>query len=90
MSRKSIDPQEIVVNNEKMNRPKTQSELDDWILSKVSNQEIYNKGTFKFFLDYTIKTLEQTISLEQNDQVIRLLDSKSIQETQERLQLHTF
>ena len=48
-------------------------------LPKVSNQVIYKEGTFKFFLDCTIKTLEQTISLEQDDQVIRLLDSKSIE-----------
>ena len=45
----------------------------------MSNQEIYKKGTFKFFTYYTIKTLEQTISLEQEDQVIRLLDSRSIE-----------
>ena len=50
MSRKSIDSQETVVNSEKINYPKTQNELDDWRLPKVSNQEIYKKGTFKFFL----------------------------------------
>ena len=44
----------------------------------MTNQEIYKKGTFKFFSNYTIKTLEQTISLGKNDQVIRLLDSKFI------------
>ena len=32
-----------------------------------------------FFTDYTIKTLEHIISIEQEDQVIRLLDSKSIE-----------
>ena len=45
----------------------------------MSNQEIYKKEAFKLFIDYTIKTLEHTISLEQDDQVIRLLDSKSIE-----------
>ncbi|KAL6313388.1 hypothetical protein AAG906_001100 [Vitis piasezkii] len=45
---------------------------------KVSKQEIYKKGTFKFFTDYTIKTSEMTVSLEQDDQVIRLLDKVSI------------
>ena len=45
----------------------------------MSNQEIYKKITFKFFTNYTIKTLEQTISIEQEDQVIRLLDSQSIE-----------
>ena len=79
MSRKSIDSQETVVNSEKINYPKTQNELDDWRLPKVSNQEIYKKGTFKFFTDYTIKTVKQTISFKQKDQVIRLLDSKSIE-----------
>ena len=44
----------------------------------MSNQEIYKKGTFKFFTDYTIKTSEMTVSLEQDDQVIRLLDNRSI------------
>ncbi|KAL6318639.1 hypothetical protein AAG906_000717 [Vitis piasezkii] len=46
---------------------------------KVSNQEIYKKGTFKFFTDYTIKTSEMSVSLEQDDQVIRLLDNISVE-----------
>ena len=44
----------------------------------MSKQEIYKKGTFKFFTDYTIRTSEMSVNLEQDDQVIRLLDSKSI------------
>ena len=79
MSRKSTDSQDAVVNSEQINYPKTQNDLDDWKLPKVSNQEIYKKITFKFFTNYTIKTLEQTISIEQEDQVIRLLDSQSIE-----------
>ena len=79
MFRKSIDSQEVVLNSEKINYPKTQNELDDWRLPKVSNQEIYKKKTFKFCIDYTIKTLEQIISLELGDQVIRLLDSRCIE-----------
>ena len=57
----------------------TQTDLDDWKLPKVSNQEIYKKWTFMFFTDYTIKTLEHIISIEQEDEVISLLDSKSIE-----------
>ena len=79
MSRKSTNSQDAIVNSEKINDPKIQNDLDDWKLPKVSNQEIYKKETFKFFTDNTIKTLEQTISIEQEDQVIRLLDSKSIE-----------
>ena len=54
MSRKSTDSQDAVVNSEEINYPKTQNDLDDWKLPKVSNQEIYKKGTFTFFTDYTI------------------------------------
>ena len=79
MCRKPTYSQEAIVNSEEINYPNTQNELDDWKLLKVSNQEIYKKWTLKFFTDYTIKTLEQTISLEQEDQVIRLLNSKSIE-----------
>ena len=79
MFRKFIDSQDIVVNNEEINYPKIQSELDEWKLPKVFNQEIYKKWTFKFFIDYTIRTLEQSVSLEQDDQVIRLLDGKSVE-----------
>ena len=79
MSKKPTDSQEVVVNSEKINYLKTQNDLDDWKLLKVSNQEIYKKWTFKLFTDYTIKTLEQTISLEQEDQVIRLLNTNSIE-----------
>ena len=45
----------------------------------MSNQEIYKKGTFKFFIDYTIKTSEMSVNLEQDDQVIRLLDNRSVE-----------
>ena len=76
MSRKSTDSQDIVVNSEEINYPKIQNDLDDWKLPKVSNQEIYKKGTFKFFTDYTIRTSKMSVNLEQDDQVIRLLDSK--------------
>ena len=41
MSRRSIDSQDTVVNNKKINYPKIQNDLDDWKLLKVSNQEIY-------------------------------------------------
>ena len=44
-----------------------QNDLDDWKLPKVSNQEIYKKGTFKFFTDYTIKELRQFICLGLSD-----------------------
>ena len=43
MSRKPTDSQEAVVNGEKINYLKTQNDLDDWKLLKVSNQEIYKK-----------------------------------------------
>ena len=71
MSRRSSDSQDTVVNSEKINYPKIQNDLDDWKLPNVS-QEFYKKGTFKFFIDYTIKTSEMPVSLEQDDQVIRL------------------
>ena len=51
MSRKPINSLEVVVNSEEINYPKTQNDLDDWNLPKVSNQEIYKKRTFKFFTD---------------------------------------
>ena len=43
MSKKPTDSQEVVVNSEKINYLKTQNDLDDWKLLKVSNQEIYKK-----------------------------------------------
>ena len=78
MSRISTDSKDTVVNNEEINYPKIQNDLDDWKLPKVSNQEIYKKRTFKFFTNYTIRISEMLISLEQDEEVIRLLDSKSI------------
>ena len=79
MSRSSTDSQYTAVNSEEINYPKIQNDLDDWKLLEVSNQEFDKKWTFKFFTDYTIKTSEMSVSLEQDDQVIRLLDSKSIE-----------
>ena len=77
--RRSTDSQDTAINSEEINYPKIQNDLDDWKLPKVSNQEIYKKETFKFFRDYTIRTFEMSVSLEQYDQVIRLLDSKSVE-----------
>ena len=79
MSRRSIDSQDTVVNSEEINYPKIQNDLDDWKLPKVSNQEIYKKGTFNFFIDYTIRTSKMSVSLEQDNKIIRLLDSKFIE-----------
>ena len=76
---RSTDSQDTIVNSEEINYPKIQNYLDDWKLPKVSNQEIYKKWTFKFFTDYTIRTSKMLVSLEQDNQVIRLLDSKSVE-----------
>ncbi|KAL6326035.1 hypothetical protein AAG906_038527 [Vitis piasezkii] len=66
MSRRSSDSQDTVVNSEEINYPKIQNDLDDWKLPKVSNQEIYKKGTFKFFTDYTIKTSKYNVSIDKH------------------------
>ncbi|KAL6333631.1 hypothetical protein AAG906_028816 [Vitis piasezkii] len=66
MSRRSSDSQDTIVNSEEINYPKIQNDLDDCKLPK-------------FFTDYTIKTSEMSASLEQDDQVIRLLDNRSIE-----------
>lgn len=41
MSRRSIDPQDTIVNDEKVNFSHLQKDLDDWKLPKISNQEKY-------------------------------------------------
>lgn len=79
ISRRSTDPQKVVVNSNEVNYPKIPNKWDNWKFPKISLPTIYKKGSFKFFFDYTIKTIEHIISLEQDDQVIRLLDSKSKQ-----------
>ena len=79
MSRKSTNSLDAIVNSEEINYPKIQNDLDDWKLPKVPNQKIYKEWTFNFFTDYTIRTSEMLVSLEQDDQVIRLLDSKSVE-----------
>ena len=63
MSRRSSDSQDTVVNREESKYPKIQNDLDGWKLPKLSDQEIYKKGTFKFFTDYTIKTSEMSVIL---------------------------
>ena len=63
MSRRSSDSQDTVVNSEEISYPKIQNDLDDWKLPKVSTQEIYKKGTFKFLTDYTIRTSGMSVSL---------------------------
>ena len=75
---RSTDSQDTIVNSEEINYSKIQNDLDDSKLPKISNQQIYNKETFKFFTNYIIRTFEMSVSLEQDNQIIRLLDSKFI------------
>ena len=58
MSRRSTYPQEAIVNSEEANYPKIQNNLENWKLPKVSNQEIYKKGSFKFSSYYTVTFIE--------------------------------
>ena len=53
MSRKSTDSQQIVVNSEEINYPKTQNDLNDQNLPNVSNQEIYKKNDLLSFSQIT-------------------------------------
>ena len=39
----------------------------NWKLPKVFDQETYKRGSFKFFSNYKINIVEQTICLEQDD-----------------------
>ena len=43
MPRQIQNSQEVVVNSEEINYPKTQNDLDGWKLPKVSNKKICKK-----------------------------------------------
>ena len=57
MSRRSTDSQDTVVNNEEINYPKIQNDLDDQKLPKVPNQEIYKKALGQ--RDYMMREKEE-------------------------------
>ncbi|KAL6340474.1 hypothetical protein AAG906_006138 [Vitis piasezkii] len=54
-SRDPNDSHDLVVSGEEINYPKIQNDLDDWKLPKVSNQEIYKKGTFKLLDNISVE-----------------------------------
>ena len=52
--------------------------LNDWTIPKQNINTIYKIGTFDYFQGYSIKMTEQTLSIDQNQQNINLLSSRSI------------
>ena len=50
--------------------------LNKWSIPKVKPTSIYKIGMFDFTSRMVIKTMEQSITLENNDEILRLLESE--------------
>ena len=67
-------------NKEDINLEKLEKELNNWKLPIVPRHEIYKEGIFSRSTDYTFKTIERTITLSKENETIRILLERSIEE----------
>ena len=63
---------------EEINFSNLSQSLDNWKIPKHSSKEIYKEHKWSFTSDYSIKTVEQTIPLSLENEEIKLLSQKSI------------
>ena len=53
-------------------------QLNEWAIPSTFSKRIYKKGMFDFISQNNIKTVEQSITLEQEEQTLRLLGLRDI------------
>lgn len=68
----------IIKNAELHEYPLNEEKLNNWIIPKVEKSIIYKIGTFDFKGKSTIKTVEQSVTVDNNDKIIHLLNLEEI------------
>ena len=67
-----------IINEEMVEYSQTQ-QLNKWTIPSISSRKIYHKCMFQFISQDNIKTVEQTIPLEDSEQTLRLLNLRDIE-----------
>ena len=80
---KSIQTKEVV-NSEQLNFEGIIKNLEDWKIPKVLTGVIYKEGRFSILMDYSIKTLEQTIPLAKEYETLKMFSKFAILKHQQK------
>jgi hypothetical protein len=78
---------ENVINNEEICIMDQEINLQEWKLPSVPTKNIYKQSTFSnlsFLSDYTIKTVERTVSLNKEYETIKLFSKDSIDQHKQK------
>ena len=67
-----------IVNSQEINIAKIENQLHNWSIPHMKINTIYQQGNFEFSQNYSIKTEEKTISLNQNLKSLQLLSQNTI------------
>ena len=67
-----------IVNSQEINVAKIENQLHNWSIPHMKINTIYQQGNFEFSQNYSIKTEEKTISLNQNLKSLQLLSQNTI------------
>ena len=75
---KSKPDQRSIITEEIVEYSQSQ-QLNKWTIPSISSKKIYNRGMFQFISQDNIKTVEQTIPLENAKQTLKLLNLRDIE-----------
>ena len=67
-----------IVNSQEINIAQIENQLNNWSIYHMKINTIYQQGNFEISQNYSIKTKEKTISLNQNLESLQLLSQNSI------------
>lgn len=77
-NKKSLNKGKAIKNNNLIEFPTEIEELNKWTIPKIQPKEIYQIGTFDFRSSIAIKTMERTVQLNNNEQLLKLLAIEDI------------
>ena len=67
-----------IVNSQEINIAQIENQLNNWSIYHMKINTIYQQGNFEISQNYSIKTKEKTISLNQNLESLQLLSQNTI------------
>ena len=67
------------INNEEIVEYSQSQHLNQWTIPSISSNKIYKRETFDFISQDSIKTVEQSIAIDNSEQTLRLLNLRDIE-----------
>ena len=80
------------MNNEEINMMNIERNLQEWNIPSIPTKNIWKQSTFSslsFLSDYTIKTVEKTISLNNEYESIKLFNKEAMKRQRQKYFLIT-